>query len=198
MLERELDQAQRLDGFLVAALGLLLDILLALLQRLHVGQHQLGLDNLEIGQRIDAAGDVGDVVILEAAQDVGDGIDFADGGEELVAEAFALARPFHEASDIDEVHPRRDDLLRARDLRQHVEARLGHRHVADVGLDGAERIVRRLRRRSAGQGVEQGRLADIRQAHNSGLEAHQAFSFGGGGLRGSAFGAGARRITSVW
>ncbi len=44
-----------------------------------------------------------------------------------------------------------------------VEPRVGHRDPADVGLDRAERIIGRLRRRRLGQRVEQGRLADIRQ-----------------------------------
>ena len=44
-----------------------------------------------------------------------------------------------------------------------VEPRIGHRDLADIRLDGAERIVRRLRRRRLGQRVEQRRLADIGQ-----------------------------------
>ena len=54
-----------------------------------------------------------------------------------------------------------------------VEARVGHRDVADIGLDGAERIVGRLRRRRLGQGVEKGRLADIGQADNAAFETHE-------------------------
>ena len=143
-----------------------------LLEALEIGEHQLGLDGLEVGDRIDLALDVGDVVVLEAAHHVGDGVAFADVGQELVAEALALGRAAHEAGDVDEGDPRRDDLLRARDGRELLEARIGHGHVADVGLDGAERIVRRLRRRRLRQRVEEGRLADVRQADDAAFETH--------------------------
>ena len=63
----------------------------ALLEAFEVGQQQLGLDHLGVGDRVDLVRDVLDVVILEAAQDVDDGVDLADVAEELVAEPFALA-----------------------------------------------------------------------------------------------------------
>ena len=56
------------------------------------------------------AGDMGDVGILEAAHHVRDGVDLADMGEELVAEAFAPGGAAHQAGDIDEGEPRRLDL----------------------------------------------------------------------------------------
>ncbi len=87
-----------------------------------------------------------DVVILEAAQDVDDCIDFTDVAEELVAQAFALRRAFDEAGDVDERQLGRNDLGRAGDRGQFVEARVGHLDLADIGLDRAERIIGRLRR----------------------------------------------------
>ena len=53
--------------------------------------------------RVDLAGDVDDVVVLEAAHHVGDRVDLADVGEELVAEALALRRAGDEAGDVDEL-----------------------------------------------------------------------------------------------
>ena len=50
------------------------------------------------------------------------------------------------------------------------EPRIRHRHDADVGIDGAERIVRRFRFPGAGDGVEQGGLADVGQTDDSGSE----------------------------
>ena len=58
------------------------------------------------------------------------------------------------------------------DLGELVEARIGHRHLADIRLDGAEGIVGGLRRRGVGQGVEQRRLADIGQADDAAFETH--------------------------
>ena len=55
---------------------------------------------------------------------------------------------------------------------QHVEPRVGHRDVADIRLDRAERIVRRLRGRGLRQRIEERRLADIRQADDAAFEAH--------------------------
>ena len=55
---------------------------------------------------------------------------------------------------------------------QLLHARIRHGHFAGVRLDGAERIVGRLRRRRLGQRVEEGGLADIRQADDTAFEAH--------------------------
>ncbi len=115
-----------------------------------------------------------DVVILEAAQHVDDRIDLADVAEELVAEAFALGRATDEPRDVDEAELGRDDLGRLGDPRQRIEPRVGHPDVADIGLDRAERIVRRLRRLRLGQRIEQRRLADIGQPDNPATKTHHA------------------------
>ena len=119
---------------------------------------------------------MGDVGILEAAHHVGDGVDLADIAEELVAEPLALGGAAHQARDVDEGQPRRHDLGGLRELRQHLQPRIGHRDLADIGLDRAERIVRRLRRRGLGQRVEERRLADIRQTDDAAFEAHERLS----------------------
>ena len=87
---------------LAAALGLLLQRVDALFQAVEIGQHQLGLDRLDVGDRIDPAFDMGDVVVLEAAHHMGDGVDLADVGEELVAEPLAFRGAAHQAGDVDE------------------------------------------------------------------------------------------------
>ena len=95
-----------------------------------------------------------DVVVLEAAQDVDDRVDLADIAEELVAKAFALARAFHQPGDIDEGELGLDNLGRAGDPRDFAEPRVGNRDLPDIGLDRAERIIRRLRRLRLGQRIE--------------------------------------------
>jgi hypothetical protein len=154
--------------------GFLLDGGDALLQALHVGQHQLGLYHLRVGQRVDAVLDVGDVVVLEAAQHVGDGVHLADVRQELVAEALALGGAAHEAGDIDERQARRDGLPRLGNGGQLVEPLVGHAHLADVRLDGAERIIGGLCRCRLRQRVEQGGFADVRQTHDAAFKAHDA------------------------
>src|SRR4029078_7877520 len=133
-------------GVLVVALGFLREVVDALLEAVEVGEHQLGLDGLDVGERGDLALDMRDVGILEAAHDMRDGVDLADVGEELVAEAFTLGSAAHEAGDVDEGRPGRDDLPRLGDGRELVEPRIGHGDFADIRLDRAERIVRGLRR----------------------------------------------------
>ena len=145
----------------------------ALFQAIEIGQHQLGLDGLDIGDRIDLVLDMGDVVVLETAHHMDDGIDLADGGEKLVAEPLAFRGAAHQTGDIHEGDAGRNDLLRLAQHRELVEARIGHRDLADVRLDGAERIIRRLRRRGLRERIEEGRLADIRQADDAAFEAHE-------------------------
>jgi hypothetical protein len=148
----------------------------ALFEALEVREEKLGLDHFGVGDRIDRVRDMLDVVILEAAQDVDDRVDLADVAEELVAEPLALARTLHEAGDVDEAELGRDDLGRLGDAGQRVEARVGDRHLAHVGLDCAEGIVGRLRRLGLGQRVEEGRLADVGQADDAAFEAHGSLS----------------------
>ncbi len=107
--ERPIDQIERLLRLLVAALGFFAQAVDAPLQTVEIGQHQFGLDRLDIGDRVDAALDVRDVGILEAAHHVGDGVDLADIGEELVAEPLAFGSAAHQAGDVDEGQPRRHD-----------------------------------------------------------------------------------------
>ena len=170
-------------GLLVALRRLLLEGGHALFERFEIGEHQLGLDRLGIGDRIDLALDMRHVAALEAAQHMDDRIDLADVGEELVAEALALRGAAHQPGDVDEGELRLDDLGRAGDLGDLGEARIGHGDLADIRLDRAERIIRRLRRRRLGQRVEQGRLADVRQPDDAAAETHVRNLLAGGGVR---------------
>ena len=85
-------------------------------------QDELGGDDLDVAHRIDRAGDVVDVVVLKTADDLDDGVDFADVGEELVAEALARARALDQAGDVDELEDGGDDLLRFGDGRRALPA----------------------------------------------------------------------------
>ncbi len=184
-LDHGFHDRQLRQRFLVLAGGALARLLDAALKAFEVGEHQLGLDRVGIADRIDAALDVGDVVVLEAAQHMHDGVDFADVGEELVAEAFTLRCAAHEAGDVDEGDAGRDDFLGAGDRRQLLHARIRHGDFAGVRLDRAEGIVRCLRLRRLGQRVEEGGLADIRQTDDTAFEAHglkpAVLEFVGGG-----------------
>ena len=171
--ERAVDEVERFLRLLVLAADQLLQRDDAPLQAVEVGEHQLGLDRLDVGDRIDRVADMRHVRIVEAAHHMRDRVDLADVAEELVAEPLAFRSALYEARDVHEGEPGRDDLGRLAELRQHVEPRVGHRDLADIRLDGAERIVRRLRGRGLGQRIEERRLADIRQPDDAALEAHE-------------------------
>ena len=112
-----------------------------------------------------------DVLVVEAADDFHDGFAFADVGEELVAEAFALGGTLHEAGDVHEFSDGGDDGLRVVDLHEFVEAAVRDAHHAYVRLDSAEGVVRGF---GAGVGdcVKDGGLAYVREAYDTAFETH--------------------------
>ncbi len=172
-LQRLAEHAGRDLRLLVALRGLLGEGGDALLEAFEVGEHQLGLDRLGIGDRIDLVVDMLDVVVLEAAQHMDDRVDLADVAEELVAQPLALGGAAHEAGDVDEGELGLDLLRRARDLLQLVEPRIGDRDIAHVRLDRAEGIVGRLRRGGLRQSIEERRLAHVGEADDAAAEAHE-------------------------
>src|SRR5690606_41402937 len=90
----------RRSSDLVAALGDPLVTGYGLVHRLQVGQGQLRIDGLDVGYRVDPVGHVDHVGVLETAHHVADGIDLADVGQELVAQALARGRAGDQAGDV--------------------------------------------------------------------------------------------------
>ena len=131
-----------------------------LINRFEVGEREFRVDRIDVVQGIDRPRHMGNVVILEAAHDVGDRIRLPDVGEELIAEPLTFRCTGHQTGDVDELHGRRNHLLRFYDPREHVEPRIRNRHDTHVRLDGAKRIILR-RNLGRGKGVEQRRLADV-------------------------------------
>ena len=164
-------------GFFVAAADLTAQTLQALLDGFHIGEHQFGLNDFGVCHRVNAAFDVGDVVVFKAADHMGDRVTFADVCEELVAEAFALRCALNEARDINEGHTRRDDVLGTRNRGQFIKARVGNTDVAHVGFNRAERKVRGLCGCCFRQRVEQCRFAYVWQTHDTHFETHDALSY---------------------
>src|SRR5262245_22803191 len=157
-------------------LGVLLESGQCVLERLEVGQDQLGVDGLDVVARRHLSGDMGDVVVAEHPGDLADRVRLADVRQELVAKTLALAGPSYDAGDVDELHGRRHRTRRLEHLRQHVETRIGYADDADVGLDRGERVVGR-EDLVASQGVEQGRLARVGEADDSDGERHVGLVF---------------------
>ena len=152
----------------IAALGRLRDALEPTLGLLEVRVQELGLDRLDVGQRVDAPLGVDDVRILVGADDVDDRVGLTDVGQEQVAESLAAMGAGDKAGDVVERDRVGDDLRGSDRLRHRVEPRIGDRDHGDVRLDRRERVVRGLRR-GARQRREQGRLAGIGHADDPDL-----------------------------
>ena len=146
----------------------------AFFHRTHVGQAQLGLDDLNVGNGIDLVGHVNHVLVFKTAHHVDDGIGLADMGQKLVAQAFALAGPGHQTGNVHKLHNRRHDAFGLDNARQLLQARVGHLDHPHIGFDGAERVVLGRNARF-GQGVEQGGFTNVGQAHNTAFETHGNF-----------------------
>ena len=160
------------EGFLVLAGGALADLNDAAFDTFKVRKHQLRFNRLGVRYGIDTAFDMGDVIVLEAAQHMHDGIHLADIRQELVAQPLPARGAAHEAGNVHEVDAGRDDFLRTCDLGNLVLARIGNRHFAGVRLNGAERIVCGLCGGRFGQRVEKRRLANIWQTDDAAFETH--------------------------
>ncbi len=136
-----------------------------------VRQRQLGVDNVDIVSRIHFVIHVDDVVVLKAAHNVADRFGFTDVGQELVTQAFAFGRAFHQACDIHELHGGWQNTLRFNDLRELIQTWVGHRHDTGVWLNGTEREVSRFNTRLS-ERVKQGGFANVRQTNDTAFESH--------------------------
>ena len=158
----------RLVQELLVALAHLRGLFHAAVHHLQVGHDEFEVDRFNVADGIDGhvrAGvgdDVHDVLVIEAAHDVNDGVRATDVLQKLVAQARALAGALDKARDVHEFDDRGGLLFGVVHLGELVQPLVGHGHHADVRLDGAERIVGALRA-CVGDGVEQGGLADVRQ-----------------------------------
>ena len=128
-----------------AGLSLFSHLVDACFDGFEVLQLQLIVDDFLVAHRVDVAVNVSDVVVVEAAQHMNDGICFADVSQELVAQAFALRRALHQAGNVNNLHRSGDNALRIAYLSQLVESLVGHGYHADVWFDGAKWEISRLR-----------------------------------------------------
>ena len=147
----------------LAGLGVLLD---AALHHFQVRHHQFQVDDVDVPGRVAAALYVDDIGVVKAAHHVDDGVGLPDVGQELVAQALPLGGPLHQARDVHKLNDCRGGLLGLIDLSQLVQPLIGDGDHAHVGVDGAEGVVGRFRP-GVGDGVKQGALAHVGQAHDS-------------------------------
>ena len=134
-----------LGRLLVARLAGLVGLAQARLDRLEVLDLELQVHDFLVADGIHGAVHVDDVAVVEAAQDVQDGVALADVGQELVAEALAAAGAAHQTGDVDDVDRGRDRALGLADLGKHLQALVRDVGGAEVGFDRAEREIGALR-----------------------------------------------------
>ena len=154
-----------------------LQTLATLLDLCQIRQTEFQIDHFCIPGRPDGTGHVDDVVILKAADHMNDRIHLTDVGQEFVAQTFSLTGTLHQPCNVNEFHSRGNGVETAAELGELIKTLIRYCHRADVRLDGAERKVGGLRLSVGHQSVEQGGLAHIGQADNSGFE-HGAESTG--------------------
>ena len=155
---------------LFAGAHLFLETLPALFNLGQIRQTELKVDHLSITGWTHSTGHMNHVVVFKATHHMHDRVDFADVCQELVTKAFTLAGAFHQTGDINELHPRRNELLAVTQIRQLLQPFIRHSHRAHVGLDGAKGEIGGLGLRVGHQGVEEGRLPNVGEANDSGFK----------------------------
>ena len=115
---------------------------------------------------------MGDVLVLKAADNMGNGVHLTDVLKELVAKALALRRALYKTCDIDETDRCRSRLFGIVHLVKDLKTRVRNVHHADVRLDCTECVVLSLRS-CLRDCVKKCTLADIRQTYNTNFQIAQ-------------------------
>ena len=156
-------------GLLVAARrGGLLRLGESVLDGLEVLELQLGVDDPLVAHGVDRPVHVGDVAVVEAAQDVDDGVRVPDVAEEFVAQSLALRGALDQSGDVHDFDGRGYYAFGVVDFGQPDQPFVGDGDYPHVGFYRAEGKVRRLRLRVR-QAVEKGRFSDVRKTHDAAL-----------------------------
>ena len=74
-----------LDLVVAGVFGQFFDLGVTFFHGIEVGQQKLGVDDVDVMQRIDAACNVDDLGVVEAADDMADGVGGTDVAEELIS-----------------------------------------------------------------------------------------------------------------
>ena len=118
-----------------------------------------------------------DVIVLKATDDLHNCVNFSDIREKLVSESFSFARPLNESRDVDKLNRGGNDHLGFRDLLKNGETLVWYVHNADIGINGAERVVGRLCFAGSSQRIEKRRLANIGETDDTCFEHRRRTTF---------------------
>ena len=160
-----------LRSLISAGLGSLLRLRQSTLHSLQILDLQLIIDHLHIAHRVHSRVDMSDIIIIETAEHMDDGIRLADISQELIAEALTLRGPLHEPGDVDDLHRSRDHRPGVAELHEASQTIIGHRDHTHIRFNSTEREISRLCLRIA-KTVKESGLADIGQPHDTALQGH--------------------------
>lgn len=146
---------------LATTAGLLLVVLKGLLGKLKILDAKLLVDDLEITDGVDITLDVDDLSVVEATNDLEDGIDCTNVGQERVAETSTSRGTTGQTSDVVDGKVSRDARLGLVLLAKPVEAVIGDDDAGLFGIDGSVGEVGRVTERALGNGLEQRRFTYV-------------------------------------
>jgi hypothetical protein len=158
---------------LVERLGLLRHALQPALGLLEVRVQELGLDRLDVGERVHAPLGMHNLGVLVRADHVEDRVGLPDVAEELVAEPLALMGAAYEPRDVVELDHLVHDWAGANRLGHAVEALVRDAYHCHVRLERGERVVGLLGP-GPGQRVEERRLPGVGEPDDPDLHAAQS------------------------
>ena len=146
---------------LATTAGLLLVVLEGLLGELDILDAELFADDLEITDGIDITLDVDDLGIVEATDDLEDGVDGANVGQERVTETSTGGGTTGQTGDVVDGQVGRNLGLGLVLLAEPVEALIGDDDTGLFGVDGSVGEVGRVTEVALGNGLEQRRFTYV-------------------------------------
>ena len=153
-------------GVFVSCLCHLLLLAQSRLYGLQVFELQLGVDYLLVAHGVYRSVHVCDVVVVETAQHVDDGVGLTDVSEEFVSESFALACSLHESGDVYYLAGSGNDASRMNYLGKLSKSLVRYCDYAHIRLDCTEREVGCLCL-SIRKAVEKSGLAHVRESNDT-------------------------------
>ena len=146
---------------LATTAGLLLVVLEGLLGELDILDAKLLADDLQVTDRVDITLDVDDLGIVEATDDLEDGVDGANVGQESITETSTSGGATGQTGDIVDGQVGRDLGLGLVLLAEPVEALIGDDDTGLFGVDGSVGEVGRVTEVALGNGLEQRRFTYV-------------------------------------
>ena len=115
------------------------------------------------------------IVVVEATEDMDDGVGFADIAKELVAKSFTLGGSFYKTCNVNDLNCRRNDFGSVDHRGKDCQTFIGYGDDTHIGFYGAKREVSALGFGVA-QAIEEGRLSHVGQTHNAAFKTHSIIS----------------------